>query len=1385
MTEAGRTRLRARPVVISNPAPVKMQAVAAEISIVIPAFNAAETIDETLRSVAAQDGVAWELVVVDDGSSDATVEIVEGWTERDLRVRLIRKAHGGVSATRNAGLAAARGEWVCFLDSDDWLAPNALDRLLTLTRAHEGATVAVGAAARVTPSGGTWPYQSRDMSDAFDVLASHCALVVHSALVRRDVVQELGGFDERLSSSEDWDLWQRIARAGHKFAQTDAVVALYRARPGSLSRQLPRAAEEGLEVLRRGHAADPRVPGAPARYAEGAPKDALPHHRFHYVLWSAARDIAAGGDGLSTVALLGDDDNVAFEPESLGELMAAGMADMAACRPEELTSRWRDLEPALRRMFAAVRSAERLKALAMGAIKARLNGGRAGDDDVLQLEAPSSPKAVGEGDDFAVIQLRARASTLGAVAVPVLGVPDAEDLRRTVTQQARRLPLARALRALRPWRTPSFWTASGRAALNIRGLALRTQRKNPAVLREILRQRLRYALAAGLQASVRSKLSPLARQGGSSRHRDLLAQMCSEAANQPEPRAAQGGVSTAGEARGKRPERARQAQAWETFFETSDPWNYGASEYERVKYEDTLELIPTLPHGAALELACAEGHFTVRLAERVGSLVATDISVNALERAAQRCKGAANVSFRPLDFMQHPLPGTFDLIVCSEVLYYAGEHLRAVAERIAAGLRPGGLLVMAHANQISDEPNATGFDWGHNYGARTIGDVFASAKGLALEHEIRRPLYRVQAFRKLSGDKVVPATKLEHRPLQVSLEPAVARNVVWGGGTSRIAAFGREVTTSLPILMYHRVAPRDERRGVLNRYCVDPQAFETQMSFLRRQGYWGVTPDKLAKALAENRPLPGRAVMITFDDGYEDFAELAWPVLQKHDLAPTLFVVAGKLGGVADWDAQHDRPAPLLTWDAVAALAGQGVSVESHGLSHQAFTGLSVKDVYREMLNSRALLASATGRAPISICYPYGALDPVVEQVAQDCGFELGFSTVSGPAQLRDNPFRLPRVEISGSDDLASFAQKLGHDLSGVTELGRFRTAQARGLRGLDLNAPQIAVIIPAKDAANSIARAVKSALAQPEACEVVVIDDGSADATADIARACDDGTGRLRVLQQPNRGPSAARNAAIEISTAPFICNLDSDDFFLPGRLGDIWRAAGTDWDFVADMFLIGREGSENGPYVRWRDDEPTPDIVDFAHFVDGNITRIAKPRAELGYLKPIMRRSFLDAYDLRFNEGVRVGEDYLLYAEALARGARFRTVRSYGYVAITRRKSLSHDHVTADLAALLQADIALAELGRLKGTERRALRRHQADLRRRWLYRRVLDAKAEGRVAEAAALAMTSVGTCLYIVRQRLRQLTVGGLSTLTTACLDAPTLGLLNTFSPCLAA
>jgi peptidoglycan/xylan/chitin deacetylase (PgdA/CDA1 family) len=166
--------------------------------------------------------------------------------------------------------------------------------------------------------------------------------------------------------------------------------------------------------------------------------------------------------------------------------------------------------------------------------------------------------------------------------------------------------------------------------------------------------------------------------------------------------------------------------------------------------------------------------------------------------------------------------------------------------------------------------------------------------------------------------------------------------------------------------------------------------------------------------------------MITFDDGYEDFADHAWPVLQTHAFAATVFVVPDKVGGVADWDERYGAPARLMGWDRIAELAKAGLHVESHGLTHRPFSRLAVREVYREMLASQARIEQATGRAPISVCYPYGAADRVVERIAEECGLKLGFGVMPGIADLSDDPFRLPRIEVSGSDDLAGFGRKLG-----------------------------------------------------------------------------------------------------------------------------------------------------------------------------------------------------------------------------------------------------------------------------------------------------------------------------------------------------------------------
>ena len=169
---------------------------------------------------------------------------------------------------------------------------------------------------------------------------------------------------------------------------------------------------------------------------------------------------------------------------------------------------------------------------------------------------------------------------------------------------------------------------------------------------------------------------------------------------------------------------------WESLFAQPDPWGY-SSDYEQTKYEHTLELLPEGPIGRALELACAEGHFTAQLALRVGSLVAADIAAKALERAAQRCAGQPHVSFRQLDMRRDPLPGGFDLIVCSEVLYYIGDglDLRRFARRLAAALVPGGHLLVTHANAVVDDRAVTGFDWQVGFGAKHIGETLGRVRG--------------------------------------------------------------------------------------------------------------------------------------------------------------------------------------------------------------------------------------------------------------------------------------------------------------------------------------------------------------------------------------------------------------------------------------------------------------------------------------------------------------------------------------------------------------------------------------------------------------------------------------------------------------------------------
>ena len=171
------------------------------IGIVTPAFNLAAYIGDTIRSVLAQTFRDWTMVVVDDGSADATAEVVRGFG--DSRVRLIAQANAGVSAARNRGAAALDCDALLFLDGDDCLAPFALEALAQALEAAPGAVAAVGAYER---GGRVYPAVSGDVLAR--LLVRNLFVNGGHVLIRRGAVRP---FRDDLRYGEDWEFWVRLA----------------------------------------------------------------------------------------------------------------------------------------------------------------------------------------------------------------------------------------------------------------------------------------------------------------------------------------------------------------------------------------------------------------------------------------------------------------------------------------------------------------------------------------------------------------------------------------------------------------------------------------------------------------------------------------------------------------------------------------------------------------------------------------------------------------------------------------------------------------------------------------------------------------------------------------------------------------------------------------------------------------------------------------------------------------------------------------------------------------------------------------------------------------------------------------------------------------------
>ena len=295
------------------------------ISIIIPAYNAAETLASTLHSVLAQSHEDWEAIVVDDGSQDDTGKIAEAFAERDRRIRVVSRTNGGEAAARNTGIDAARYDWLLFLDSDDWILPCHLARMTNELLSNPALDAIHCGWARVAVDGTLIPNEFQPPEgDLFDTLARRSAFAVHACVVRRSLVEAVGKFDMSLHTCPDWDLWQRIARTGARFGAVPDVLALYRMRARSASMDAYQMSRDILRVLRQGHAPDRRVPDPHPDHVNGLPPDLVRTQEYYLLSWCAGLLLGGGEDARPLLEIVKDDDYPGLHPDAIAQCIFEG-----------------------------------------------------------------------------------------------------------------------------------------------------------------------------------------------------------------------------------------------------------------------------------------------------------------------------------------------------------------------------------------------------------------------------------------------------------------------------------------------------------------------------------------------------------------------------------------------------------------------------------------------------------------------------------------------------------------------------------------------------------------------------------------------------------------------------------------------------------------------------------------------------------------------------------------------------------------------------------------------------------------------------------------------------------------------------------------------------
>jgi peptidoglycan/xylan/chitin deacetylase (PgdA/CDA1 family) len=254
-------------------------------------------------------------------------------------------------------------------------------------------------------------------------------------------------------------------------------------------------------------------------------------------------------------------------------------------------------------------------------------------------------------------------------------------------------------------------------------------------------------------------------------------------------------------------------------------------------------------------------------------------------------------------------------------------------------------------------------------------------------------------------------------------------------------------TGAIPVLLYHSVS--DAPAGRFGPFTVSRSQLAAHLDLVLELGYQPITVRGLLDGLASGQ-LPPRPVVLTFDDGFADYAANAWPILRDRGLTATLYVTAGDLGGRSQWLASAGVSLPILSPREIADLAADGCEIGAHSMTHPHLDCLPHAVAYEEIRNSKDVLEQVLGQTVDTFAYPHGYHSRATKELVIAAGYRSATAVRNALSHADDDRYAIARVTVTSDFGTTEITRVL--DGTGVRAAGpreRWQTAVWRQARRL------------------------------------------------------------------------------------------------------------------------------------------------------------------------------------------------------------------------------------------------------------------------------------------------------------------------------------------------